>query len=744
MRERSFTEHDLNTNLSELIHETLRELFLASKKIAVYSGGHPLAQKAISRAFVMMDKIFRFKKYFHLHISQGHLYALNIRTRPSIFTDQIMDYMQILDLNDILIDAKITANELALFLERFVRRLPSTDYRNLMKTYLEEKGIDAVIVNAEIGHCMFERNPQWRGDIADDFSLRAIVNQVIGNDFEDLVTLIVDQDLKCEDYLSRHNHDYYPALVGYLIPERIAALEPKDIVSLLSSRVSEIMGEGTDLDEIDKPDLQKLKNLISALNYHPHREAIIDEIGSVLLERGIKKEIYSKILPQVSAIKIESLEKIDQFLYATFNQALPGFQLDDFKELFSRLLRTGQQGKVRSVINILMNHLAGSNLDLRQKALVLFKHAISVYSKTTSHFLIEHVISKIDEYVSDARETFEFSDLTWELAMITLAVKDYKHLSAICDILAQRRIQDKGLWIYESISVKKSVDELNRREVIDQLVQDLVRDSRSDVQYIRNILITIGSEEAALALSSIISHESRHVRQHVLKILAEMGKATLNVFTRVLMDNSYFDRDPNKRELSDEKWYVVRNSIFVLGSLKDPEGCRALRVRIHDGDTRVRHAIIQSLEKIGGEQAVDLLLILASDPDKMIRETAIIALGFVGTQDIVPELIDLANKCRSEIINIITTIGMLGGTEARAFLRELLNDQQLQSQLTSSRSSRDDLKLATIKALGRIGDKESLKEIKDFSDSLSASQKVLFGGSKLNKVAEDILNKQNK
>jgi len=244
-----------------------------------------------------------------------------------------------------------------------------------------------------------------------------------------------------------------------------------------------------------------------------------------------------------------------------------------------------------------------------------------------------------------------------------------------------------------------------------------------------------------LALSNIISHESRQVRQNVLKIMAEMGKASLTVFSQILNNNEYFERAESRRELPDEKWYVVRNSIFVLGLLNDPEACRALRVRINDSDTRVRQAIVQALEKIAGEEACDLLLVLADDEDREIRESAIIALGLVGNPDMAPELIELANNRRSDIVCLINALGKLGGSEAKNFLGNLLIDQQLQSQFTSGRSSREDLKIATIRALGRIGDKESLKKIKKFSESLSTSQKILFGGSKLSKTAEEILSR---
>jgi len=741
MRDTRYTESDLDINLNELIHETLREFFLAAKKASIYSSNHPLSQKAIGRAFMMLEKVFRYKRFLNLHIFDGHLHALNIRMRPSIFTENLLNFMQVLDLNDILLEDGLSANDLSIFLDRFVKRMPSSDFSNLMANYLTDNKVETIRVNSEIGYDIFENCPVMRGDLIGDFSLRAVLGQLLGDDYGRLANMLSDKELPFDEYFARYRHDYHPALAAYLIPEKLSTMPAENI----KKRLIETVSGGTDTQnkELSDSGRIRLKEFISALNYHPDREKILESLGSDLVGNGLDKSSYASVLPEASAIKVESSERIDQFLNTTFNKALPGYDLDDFRDIFGRLLRTGQQGKVKAVINILLNYLAGPNLDLRQKALVLFKHALAVYPKSMATYMIEYIVEKTGEYIKAGKETFEYSDLIWELSKITLAEKRYDYLSRICDILSEKRSRQAGIWSYESVAVKKAVEEFNRREVIEQLVHDLVHGKHTEHVYIRNILITIGTEEAALALSSIISHESRSVRQNVLKILSEMGKASLKVFTNILNDSAYFEREESKRELPDDKWYVVRNSIFVLGSLRDPEGCRALRVRINDPDTRVRRAIVQSLEKISGDSASDLLLVLADDEDREIRESAIIAIGLIGNSDVAPELIELANQRRSDIICIINSLGRLGGSETKHFFGKLLNDQQMQSQFTSGRSSRDDLKMATIRALGRIGDRESMKKIKEFNNSLSTSQKILFGASKLSKAAEEILSRND-
>nr|MBN2276294.1 HEAT repeat domain-containing protein [candidate division Zixibacteria bacterium] len=744
MNDYFYSENDLNINLNEYVNETLREFYLASKKVSIYSATHPLSRKAIGHIFLMMDKLFKYKKYINLHIASGNLYALNIRMRRSVFTDQIMEFMQILDLSDILFEWRLTVDDLSLFLERLVKKLPISDYRNLMTSWLEEHKIDTIHINSEIGQQLFEHGIQFYGDLPDDFSVRTLVGQVIGSDYEMLVDLLANEKLDVDDLVRMNKYDYHPALIRYLISEKIAAMPKEKIIDVLGGRILSALESHDIIKGVDPAELNKAREMIAALNYHPQREDILNKIGNIILEKGIGRDIYADLLPKTSAIKIESSEKIDQFLYATFNDALPGYNLDEFQDIFSRLLRTGQEGKARSVVNILINHLAGPDLNFRKYALILFHHIFEVYPKTTAGYLLDHIIIKINEYTADGRDTFEFSDLIWELALATLKEKNYRQLDALCGIIEGKRSCHEGVWTYESVALKKAIEELNRREIIAQLVNDLVSGSGTVSQLIKHILVTIGSEEVALALSHIISHESRQVRMMVLKILSEMGRASLVVFSDILKNENFFEREAGKRELPDDKWYVIRNSIFVLGSLKDPDACPALRMVISDEDTRVRLAVVQALEKIGGDKAVDLLLMAANDKEHEVREAALIALGLTGNMEIVPELIDIAEKQPSEIINAIVVLGKLGGNDAKKFLSCLLNDRQWQSKFTSGRSSRDDLRLATIKALGRIGDTESLSSIKQFNESMKASQKILFGGSKLSRAAEDVLNRDNK
>jgi HEAT repeat protein len=289
------------------------------------------------------------------------------------------------------------------------------------------------------------------------------------------------------------------------------------------------------------------------------------------------------------------------------------------------------------------------------------------------------------------------------------------------------------------MAIKKAFENINQPIVIDHLVAEILKNNHQVNENIKRIMVAVGSEEIALALSEIIAHPIRQVRQLSLRILAELGKASLRVFSRILIDDSWFEREEGRNELTDSKWYVVRNSIFVIGSLKDSEGLAPLRLRLKDPDVRVRREIVTALEKIGCEDAVDLLALMAEDSQADIAQAAVIAIGMTGTVDAVPLLIDIGRRNRSVILRVIAALGRIGGDEARRYLVELLADDDRQVDLAEGKVSKDDLLVAIVRALGAIGDRPSLDGIRSFKEAMPATRKVLFKNSPLQKAISEIL-----
>ena len=79
--------------------------------------------------------------------------------------------------------------------------------------------------------------------------------------------------------------------------------------------------------------------------------------------------------------------------------------------------------------------------------------------------------------------------------------------------------------------------------------------------------------------------------------------------------------------LSDSRWYVVRNIIYILGKIGDKAAVEHLLKTVHHGDIRVRKEGIKALGELGAPGVFPALRECFNDPEAQIRTAAARALG---------------------------------------------------------------------------------------------------------------------
>ena len=725
-------ESTLSFNLNDEAHTFVRELAMACRKAAIYGTGHPLAVKAVEKPFFVLGAIFRYKPFVNFNIRRGELYLLNIRLKDSPFHAQILHFLQLLDINAVLFNRHMTVHDFGYFVQTLVSRQTHYDPSFSFAEELSKRGIDSIHVNSELAFDLFENRKQYRGDVDSDFSVRRLALDQIGDDPLRLARLSNVNEAGLLDL----GIDFDPAVVAYLIPERLAAMEALSIRKVLTELAALINSHEAGQKATHDATVDYM-TLFKLVEFHPDKQRIMENLED--RPRGSKYDDDIDVSTETGAIKIQTRAHIDQLLESLFEQPGGDFESSSFSDVFVRLLKTGQQTKAAEVVTRLIDLMGAPEPQFRQLALNLLGLATAELTDGVDTAVLEEAVSETVSRLKAKTETYEYSEFLWHLFAACRDAGRYDLAARLTRSMAARRTVSDNVTVYDSMAVKKGFENIGRKKTVDVLVAELISASGDTTMYLRDILVAIGSEEIALALSQIISHPQRPVRQLTLRILADLGKSSLKVFSRILDDDKMFVRDPQRHELPDEKWYVVRNSIFVLGSLRDEQGVAALRLRIDDHDIRVRREIVSALEKIAGEEAIDCLTLMAEDPIAEVREAAIIAIGLAGRQEAAPILIDVARKDARCSVKAVTALGKLGGYEAKEFLGNLLNDAQALADLTQGVVSKDDVRVAVIKALGQIGDVDSIDQVRRFRDGQSAAQKILFKNSAVNKVVSDVL-----
>ncbi len=722
---RQISDKFLAPDLNEAAHNCVRELAMACRKASIYGANHPMTSKAAEKPFLELDWLFRYRRFVHFYLIQGHLYVMNFRLKESVFTEEIIRYMQLLEIRSLLFERTLNATEFCRFLDRFVTRVNVNDPRNSIDNWLKSNKITSVTINSEAGIHFFEDFKQYRGDVNGDFSAKTILMQSLGDDPFRLADFLV----RGETALSEVRIDFDHDIILYLLPERIAGLKAADVQLALKKSMQSNDGENPS---------EQTRALLRLTDYHPEKNTILEALNLNQFNKASTQPAGET--GKVDVLHNEAFGFIERTLATLKEDGAYTDSVATFSSSFMRLLRTGQKGKANQTLFDLVDMLSSAQPRTRQTALDLLLGSIETVRIQVDEPVYQTVFQRIIDKINWKDETFEYSALIWSLFRRTLAEKQYGLLADISNALNERKSIQDGVTIYDSIAIKQVFENLNRPEVISALVDDLVKADHAHAQQIRLVLTTIGSEEVASALSEIISHPIRQVRQGALKILSELGKGALVVFSRMLSDSSLFVRPPDRHELPDAKWFIVRNSIFVLGSLRDQAGIAPLRQHISDRDVRVRREIVSALEKIGTESSVDLLCLMADDSDREIRESSVAALGAIGNTESVPLIIDIAQRHPEALLRVIGAVSRIGGDEARSYLSQLLNADS--SVVAGSGLSKDDVYLAAVKGLAHIGDTQAIERIRDFQERLSGAQKLLFRNSELHRTLSEILSKR--
>jgi hypothetical protein len=108
-----------------------------------------------------------------------------------------------------------------------------------------------------------------------------------------------------------------------------------------------------------------------------------------------------------------------------------------------------------------------------------------------------------------------------------------------------------------------------------------------------------------------------HARKHIIDALIVLGKKDIQAVSKGLMD---------------QRWYVVRNIIYILRKIGDRRAIEYLLKTVRHGDVRVRKEVIKTLGELGSREVIQTLRECLDDPDVQVRVQAAKAFASIGSE----------------------------------------------------------------------------------------------------------------
>jgi len=292
-----------------------------------------------------------------------------------------------------------------------------------------------------------------------------------------------------------------------------------------------------------------------------------------------------------------------------------------------------------------------------------------------------------------AKTDQRFRELLQETtALIPDAIQPNKRLALteamalLCQFATNRRIPMQRREL-----TSQAINHVATRELVGFLIDFMCKRDTSPrlKDVLKNILVVLKHRAIGQLMEKLSLEDSAGKRKILVEALIRQGHDALPVLAE---------------HLQDDRWFVVRNAVTVIGEIRHPDSSHFLGPLLQHEEIRVRREVVRALAKTGGQEAVNLLLKTVEGSDEEMARQALLSLGALKDDRAVPALVrtvkirDPFMKRSSFTKDAIRSIGEIGSPEAIPALCSILRQNKL-----IKRTQFAEIRAAAAQALGEIG-----------------------------------------
>ncbi len=361
-----------------------------------------------------------------------------------------------------------------------------------------------------------------------------------------------------------------------------------------------------------------------------------------------------------------------------------------------------------------------------------------------------------DEILKAYAAAFDSEDVT-DIAIINLSDKDLHLLvkeiekdsqdktGKIYDILFEMLFQAESAPEYEDVNhllrevFLYCIRHGDMKTVVDVMkkIKGLTEDpATSDIikNRLKPLLSMINSEDAIKSMREILDSDieldktmlneymeflDRHAIIPFMSILGELeGIHGRKIVINILIHIGKMDIHAVAKGLQDDRWYVVRNIIYILRHIGDKKAVEYLLATAKHSDERVRKETIRALGELKSPLALQTLKDCLGDADVSIRKSAVKALGTIGSETakrLVLERVsgkDFRDSDFDEKKEFYEVLSRWNDADITDFMARTLRKRSL-----FRKAKRDEDRACAAYCLGLIGSRDSLPLLHKLKDS---------------------------
>lgn len=330
-----------------------------------------------------------------------------------------------------------------------------------------------------------------------------------------------------------------------------------------------------------------------------------------------------------------------------------------------------------------------------------------------------NLLQELEAESEPSRLRRDFSRILVEILLLETDEAEFVHLVEILSSVMVDRIGDGNLrevaWLLSTLVKIQSGQQPGsvRRSALDEAVQSAWNSESS--QAIRTQLDD-GVFEAVDGIGSLLKSTPDSDLQHAFMLLGDLDRASAR---RRLVDLLVERCGSSARliapHLKDERWYLVRNVLLIVGRIGDRRAVPAVLPLLVHEEMRVRREALHALDLLDPNRSESFLREALTDREVRVRMFAAAHLASRG-EAAIPHLVkviqagDFEKRDIDEIGAFYEALADAGGAEAVPVLLRIAKKKNL---LRIGR--KDEIKAAACRALGRTGGSAALKDLQSLS-----------------------------
>lgn len=670
---------------AKLLTDVVIELNISRRSVSLYPREHPITRESLERAYDFLIKLFAIRNSVTLGVARDVLMIDDfvLDKRNPVFREFALSIHK-MGMAAVTFTSGLTIDELAGLHELLVSGDAVIGQERLKVA--EEKGLRHIrLIPIDMSKLGFAEGGEHLGgsgiDLWGNYITGLIEGRLTGEDAEGVVLNIAPEDVaeflnsgeasKQNDstydrvittYMKRKGHTGIKSELFAKFIALVDNLSPKIKQQLLKRTFNSPVVDNADIEHLmaglSLYDLEKLMTIFnenSSLIPESLRN-VLDKLGSIQTGGS-----FFDLLSGGQAL-VDDIEIDDHILKLFKGDNFRAFVSDDYKEDLARMLKGPRKKHLIAPEEISMEcRPAVVDWKLSELDLELLESEVS----SRDDYLV--LLTRLTELVNDFLETGR-----------------YFEISEICNTIYTHTLT--GRFRDEALSMMDYF--FHSEAFISSFIESLRVWGRHNREGVLRLVNVQRRHLVEPLFSALLSSEDPSLRKFILQVLGSLGSDVTG---------------PAAVRLGDERWYVVRNMIYLIREAGGVSHMRQVRQFTRNTNRKISLEAVRTLVHFKAPDALSHMKIYLTADDSEMREQMVKFAGIYRMKSAVPILGDLLEK-RSLIERdfefkrlLIRTLGEIGDEGAlRAF------EAIIRTQPFIRRSAFESLKVEVFRSLANF------------------------------------------